>query len=124
SVGAAGILLRRPQGFTDVRIFLLALAAVLVLSQLDGWMNRGMRGHYNRHAVEGAPFTSAVVQTGFGAVAAGAPPRHLMVIMVESLGEPVGNAEMDRLKFIHFRDPEVAKRFEAASGTTTYYNST
>lgn len=121
--GVAWLFLKRPQHFTDVRMVLAAIVVVLLFAQADWWMGRDMRGHYKREAVEGTPFTSAINQSGF-ALGAGADGRNLMVIMVESLGEPVGNPEMDRLLFARYRQPSVAQHFHLSQGTTTYYNST
>jgi len=122
-IGLGFLCLRRPQGFTDLRMMVLAIVAVMSFAQLDKWMAWGMGGHYNRTAAEGAPFTSAVNQTGFGTVA-GASPRNLMIVMVESMGLPVANAEMERLMFARYRQADVTSRFELMSGTSLYYNST
>jgi hypothetical protein len=119
----AGMALRRPQYFRDTRLVLLAMIAVLALAGFDKWMGYGMRGHYKRAPVAGAPFTSAVGQSGFGASGVAAQ-RNLLVVMVESMGQPVGNAEMQRLLFARYREPAVTARFELSNGTTTYYNST
>lgn len=122
-LGIAIRLLRREQGFLDTRLVVIAILASLTLGGIDAWMGQGMRGHYKRAATEGTPFTAASEQTGFGTVTTGSQ-RHLMLIMVESLGEPVGNEEMDRLLFARFNSPEVRERFELSSGETTFYNST
>jgi hypothetical protein len=122
-IGLAGIAMRRPQGFADLRLVVIAIMAVALLALLDRSVGLEMRGHYKRTAMAGAPFTSAVGLSGFGEPVAGAP-RHLMVVMVESLGEPAGNAEMARLMFARYRAPEVTLRFDVERGTTTYYNST
>ena len=120
-VGLAGMALRRPQGFADIRLLLVAVAAVALVASLDRSIGQGMRGHYARTPVAGAPFTSAVGQSGFGAQAGS---RNLMVVMVESLGQPVGNPEMERLLFARYREPAVKRRFELEAGSTTYYAST
>ena len=122
-VGIAMHLLRREQGFNDTRLVVAAMLAALSLGGIDGWMGQGMRGHYKRAATAGTPFTSAIEQTGFGTVMPGGE-RHLMLIMVESLGTPVGNREMDRLLFGRFDSFQVRNRFDLSSGVTTYYNST
>ncbi len=116
--------LKRPAGFKDLRLLLLAVGVVMLFAQFDKWMSKGMRGHYKREAVAGAPFTSAVGSSHFGAALPGAAKRNLRVVMVESMGEPVGNAEMERLLFARYRQPAVTSRFELSTGTTTYYNST
>jgi len=122
-IGAAFWRMKRPQGFTDLRIVFLAIAVVLALGQFDRWMGQGMRGHYKREAVAGAPFTSAVTLSGFGP-AAGAPKRNLMIVIVESLGQPVDNPDMLNLLFARYRESDVTGRFTLTTGDTTYYNST
>jgi hypothetical protein len=126
--GLAWRALGRSTGFTDIRLILIAGAAVWGFSQLDIWIGQGMRGHYKRVAVEGAPFTSAVQQSHLQPLlqpaASGEPQRNLMIVMVESLGSPAGNPEMERLLFARYRQPAVAARFALSSGETTYYNST
>ncbi|HSG33934.1 MAG TPA: sulfatase-like hydrolase/transferase, partial [Sphingomonadaceae bacterium] len=121
--GGAWFALRRRSGFSDNRLLVLAVIAVLGVASLDIWMGTGMRGHYKREAVAGAPFTSAMEQSDLVSGAAPAQ-RNLMVIMVESLGVPVANEEMSRLLFARYRDPAVTDRFELSTGETTYYNST
>lgn len=122
-IGVAFCMLRRPQAFSDVRLVLIAIVSVLALGQVDRFMGQGMRGHYERAADAGTPFVSANQLSAFTPVA-GAPKRNLMLIMVESLGEPVGNEEMSRLMFARYNDPAIASRFEISTGDTTYYNST
>jgi len=122
-IGLAGLALRRPQSFTDMRLVVLAIGGVGLVAGADRAVNLGMQGHYNRAAAAGAPFDSAVAQSGFGAPA-GAASRNLLLVVVESLGEPVGNAEMRRLLFARYRQPAVTGRFELESGTTPYFHST
>ena len=122
-IGTAFLCLKRRQGFTDLRIVLLAILVFMSLSYFDRWMGQGMRGHYKREAVAGAPFTSAVNLSGFGPVA-GAPKRNLMIVIVESLGQPVDNPEMLELLFARYRESDVTGRFTRTTGDTTYYNST
>jgi len=117
----AWLVLRRPQAFADTRLMLIAIAAVALLAGADWTMGLGMRGHYNRAAAAGAPFSSAVGESGF---AAAAGKRNLLVVMVEALGQPEGNPEMERLLFARYRSPEVARRFTLETGATTYYAST
>ena len=132
SVGAAAIAalmaaaiwrMRRPQGFTSSKMVLLAVASILALAALDTWIGMGMRGHYKRAAVAGTPFESAMGRSGLVSGAT-AGQRHIMLIMVESLGDPVANAEMQRLMFRRFNAGAVGARFDVSRGTTTYYNST
>ena len=122
-VAVAARFIRREQNFTDMRAVCVAVGVVILTAQFDKWMGFGMRGHYKREATADTPFTSATGQVRFAAAEDGAP-RHLMIVMVESLGVPVDNPEMDRLMFERYRSPEVARRFEVTDGTTVYFNST
>lgn len=47
-----------------------------------------------------------------------------MVIVVESLGLPNGNPELQKLLFARYKTPEVKAKFDLSFGSTTYYNST
>lgn len=125
-VGVCGIAIwrmRKPQGFSEIRLVLLAIGITLALAKFDGLMGHGMRGHYKRAADVETPFVSASHLSGFDAATV-APKRHRMLIMVESLGAPVGNEDMERLLFARFHSPAVTNRYELSTGETTYYNST
>jgi hypothetical protein len=122
-MGVGFVCLRRPQGFTDLRLMLLAILAFFSYTRLDWAMSWQMGGHYNHMASAGAPFTSAVNLSGFGPAAAG-PKRNLMIVIVESLGQPVRNREMERLVFARYRQSDVTSRFDLTRGTSLYYNST
>lgn len=115
--------MRRSQGFVDLRLVLLAIAITLSFSLGDRMMGENMRGHYMRAAAADTPFVSATARSGFAA-GTDVPKRHLMLIMVESLGSPLGNAEMDRLLFARFNTQSVTEKFDLSVGETTYYNST
>lgn len=121
-MGVAVRMMRLPQHFADNRIVVLATASVLGLAALDTSLGMGMRGHYKRNAVEGTPFSSAIEMSGFAS--ANTSDRHLLLVMVESLGEPVNNPEMSRLLFQRYMSDAVRERFELRRGTTTYFNST
>ncbi|MBP6581479.1 MAG: sulfatase-like hydrolase/transferase, partial [Sphingorhabdus sp.] len=84
---------------------------------------KGMRGHYKRIAPEGAYFSSGAVQSGIEARADGT--RHIIVVMVESLGLPRGNAEMQRLLFAEYKNnPAIRARYDLSQGHNPYYVST
>lgn len=114
---------RRDGKFDNWRLVVIAIIATLSLALLDKWMGQGMRGHYKRAAVAGAPFESAMSASG-AEKAALAGKRNLAIIMVESLGVPVQNEEMQRLLFKAFDDPAIREKFTASRGTSLYYNST
>ena len=115
--------MRKPQDFSSSKMLLLAVGSVLSLAALDVYFGMGMRGHYMRAPAAGAPFESAIGKSGF-VVTAQQNERHMLIVMVESLGLPVDNAEMNRLLFERYKTSAVEQRFELTSGTTTYYNST
>ena len=120
---AAWFAVRRDSGFSNWRLTVLALISVLALANIDQWMGQGMRGHYKRVAVAGAPFESAMGQSEAEANAI-AGKRNLVLIMVESLGVPVDNPDMDELLFAGLDTPTIRTRFESSQGTSLYYNST
>ena len=122
-VVAAALALRRPGNFTDARALLIAVGAVALVGACDFAMGYGMRGHYKRLHTDGAPFTSAVSASSL-VPAAGAAERNILVIMVESLGTPAGNADLEQLVFARYRDPALRARFDVTRGNTTYYGST
>lgn len=121
--GIAWKALHRPASFADIRVVLIAGAVVISLSLFDKWMSFGMRGHYKRLAEAGAPFESARSKSGL-LTAAHANGRNVMVIVVESLGLPEDNAELQKLLFARYKTPEVKAKFDLSFGSTTYYNST
>ena len=82
-------LLKRDSNFTKPAHILFGGALIFGLVGADAAVGEGMRGHYFRAAPAGAGFESAVSKTGFAARADG--KRHLVLIMVESLGVPKGN---------------------------------
>ena len=115
--------LKRDTAFTDWR---LVLAAVLLggsLAGVDEWMGEGTRGHYKRAATVDTLFESAMAASRAESLATAAN-RNLVIIMVESLGVPVDNPEMDRLLFRRFDTSAIHRRFETNRGTSLYYNST
>lgn len=119
---AAAFLLRRDTDFSHPSLLLAAAASVVALAGADVYMGLGMRGHYMRAAPAGAVFESATQKTGFADRADG--KRHLVLIVVESLGQPRGNKAMADKLFALYRNPAVTARYEASQGTTLYYNST
>lgn len=121
--GIAWKALRRPASFADIRVVLIAGAVVISLALFDKWMSFGMRGHYKRIAAADAPFESARSKSGLLGPAHVAG-RNVMVIVVESLGFPNDNAELQRLLFARYKTPEVKAKFDLSFGSTTYYTST
>lgn len=122
-VAAAFRLLRRDTNFSAAPYIVSAGVIFIGLALIDLKMGEGMRGHYKRSAPAGAVFGSAMQKTGFALRADG--KRHLMLVMVESLGVPQGNAEMSKLLFAKYKNsPAVKQRYEISQGTNPYYVST
>ncbi|GAB5489302.1 MAG: sulfatase-like hydrolase/transferase [Parasphingorhabdus sp.] len=101
----------------------IALFAALGVATVDYTLSSELRGHYKRAPAAGTPFSSAMEQSDMPARANG--QRHLVLIMVESLGQPVNNTEMQRLLFEQYRKSDaVLSRYELSSGTTPFFGST
>ncbi len=116
-------LMRRDTNFSATPHMIAAGLMCAGLAATDHQIGKGMRGHYKRSAPAGAIFGSAQKDSGFAAVADG--KRHLVLVMVESLGVPMDNAEMSRLLFIDYKQSEAIKaRYEISEGTNPYYVST
>ena len=115
-------LLKRDTNFSRPLHILLGGALIFGLVGADAAVGEGMRGHYFRSAPAGAPFESAVSKSGFAARADG--KRHLVLIMVESLGVPKDNRAMADKLFAYYEDSAVRQRYEVSQGTSLYYNST
>ncbi|MEM8918493.1 MAG: sulfatase-like hydrolase/transferase [Pseudomonadota bacterium] len=119
---ASWFLLKRDTNFEKPLHILLGGALIFGLVGADAAMGQGMRGHYFREAPVGANFESAMDKTGFAARADG--KRHLVLIMVESLGVPRGNQAMSDKLFAYYENSTIQARYEVRQGTTLYYNST
>lgn len=116
-------LMKRDQNFSRPALIIAGGALFIGLAVVDIQMGKGMRGHYKRSAPEGALFTSATGSTGFAARADG--KRNLVLIVVEAMGAPNGNKEIQRLLFKEYKDsPQVAARYDLSEGKSLYYNST
>lgn len=119
---AAFFVLRRDTHFLGMAWVLLACGCVMALVFTDRYIGHGMRGHYKRSAPAGAFFESATGQTGFFDRADGS--RNLILVMVESLGVPRGNAEMQRKLFALYSSPAITGMYDISTGTSLFYNST
>lgn len=101
---------------------LVAAAALTVGSAgLDYWMSFGMRGAYKRSAPAGAPFSSAVSESGF--LDGADQQRNLVLVVVESMGLPTDRDMREQL-FARFRQPDIASRYEMTHGAAPYFGST
>jgi len=114
---------RKDQNFETPWMILVGAGGIVALAATDYAMGQGMRGHYKRIAPEGAYFSSGAMQSGIEARADG--KRHIIVMVVESLGLPRGNAEMQRLLFAEYKNnPAVRARYDLSQGFNPYYVST
>ncbi len=114
-------LLRRSTVLAEPSRILLAAAATLLAISFDHALAEGARGSYKRVPDAGAPFTSAASASGLATLANG--DRHVMVVMVEAMGQPVDPALRERLVDIWAR-PEVRARYTVTTGDTLFYGST
>lgn len=119
---ASWFLLKRDTNFSKPLHILLGGALIFGLVGVDLSMGQGMRGHYFRAAPAGADFESAVSQTSFAARANG--KRHLVLIMVESLGVPRDNQAISDKLFAYYDNSAIKARYDVSQGTSLYYNST
>ncbi|SIN63856.1 Phosphoglycerol transferase MdoB [Parasphingorhabdus marina DSM 22363] len=119
---ASWFLLKRDTNFEKPLHILLGGALIFGLVGADAAMGQGMRGHYFREAPVGANFESAAEKTGFAARADG--KRHLVLIMVESLGVPRNNQVMAEKLFAYYENSAIRARYDVSQGTSLYYNST
>lgn len=122
-LGIAWKLIKRDMNFSRPVLLVAAAGLFFGLAGVDFWMGRDMRGHYFRSAPEGAAFGSATSGSGFAARADG--KRHLILIVVEAMGLPENNPEMQKLLFAPIlSNPEIAARYDIKRGTAPYYGST
>jgi hypothetical protein len=100
---------------------ILALGLIALLINVDSIATAGTRGSYKMSAPAGAPMDSGMIQNNLipGAISA----RNLVVILVESWGEP-GNRE-DRAIFDKLWNPQRwSARYDVKMGSSAYFGST
>ncbi len=115
-------MMSRDTDFKNLWLNIVAAISIFAVAGMDIYMGLDMRGHYFRSPPPGAEFSSAREESGFAATPDG---RHMVMIMVESLGVPRGNPEMDRKTFgLYKNNPAITQRYEITQGTSPYYNST
>lgn len=113
--------LRCSTALGDLRVILLAFGLVLSVAAAEKVLGGANRGSYKRFAEPGALFTSGVERSGFGQQVT--DKRHLMIVMVESMGRPVNPQLRGQLVDLWAR-PEVRRLYEVTTGDTLYYGST
>ncbi len=119
---ASWFLLKRDTNFAKPLYILLGGGLIFGLAATDFAMGQEMRGHYFREAPAGANFESATEKSGLANRADG--KRHLVLIMVESLGVPHDNEIISNKLFAYYKNSAIEQRYEVSQGTSLYYNST
>jgi hypothetical protein len=121
TLAAAWWRLGRSTALVQPTRFIIAGALVFLAASVDAAMAQGNRGSYKRTPDAGAPFTSATYRSGLPAFATG--DRHVLMVMVEAMGQPSDLSVRRRLVDIWAR-PEVRARYEVVTGDTLFYGST
>lgn len=113
--------LRRSTDFVAPAQLACAVALIMSMAATDYWMSQGNRGAYKRIAPAGAPFSSAVDQAGFAALADS--NHHLLIVIVEAMGLP--HDPQLRAKLLQrWQQPDIRARYEVTDGSTTFFGST
>ena len=97
------------------------LAAAVAAADL--FTNTSAHYDYGRFFAAGKPMESAATTSGFRQAALSADRRNVLLIVVESLGhlaDPAGQSVL----MSPLNDPELIKRYDVRTGSTTYYGST
>jgi hypothetical protein len=121
TIAAAWFLLRRPSALQRPLWITVAGTTTIFAASIDHSMAEGNRGSYKRTPDPGAPFTSAAGRSGLAAIATG--DRHVLMVMVEAMGQPTDPAIRTRLVDLWAR-PEVRARYQVITGETLFYGST
>jgi len=99
------------------------LGAAVVFAAVDFLENTSPHYHFGTLYAKGQPMDSAAGRSGFRQDVTAGSGRHVLLVVVEGLGhfaDPRHQAVLTKA----FDDPELRKRYNVSSGTTTYYGST
>ncbi len=118
---AGWIMVPRVPRFAGPKPWLLGLLIVLGVTMIDNGATASTAGSYQGLPDPRNPFSSAVRQAGVEQP--GKERRHLVIVLVEALGNPAG-AEERRLFEADWNRPEWRQRYTVTSGVTPYYGST
>jgi len=105
----------------SLRSLVVVLVVIIGIAQLDQAIANSTSSSYNARPESGDPFSSATQRAGLMA-----PPqsaRHVIIVLVEGLGMPVGSEE----KAIFDADwdrPNWRERYDVSHGHVPYYGST
>lgn len=120
-LAAAVCLAPRVPRFSNRRQFLYAAVAVGVLVNLDGALAFDGRHDHRILPPTRTPIDSAVRQVALAP--SPKPQRHVVLIMVEALGQPL-TAEEKAIFTADWDRPEWRERYAVRHGTTQYFGST
>ena len=121
SAAAAWFGLGRSTELAGPAWILAAAGAAGLVGAVDAHMVARSGTSWTRIPEPGAPFASAVARSGLPAAADGR--RHLVLVVVESLGLPADPGLRDRLVSL-FARPAVRARYDIVTGDTPFYGST
>lgn len=111
---------RVPQ-LSGARHWALGLLGVLALTNIDNAATARTAGSYVGLPEAGAPFDSAVREAGVEQP--GMARHHLLIVLVEALGQPIG-AEQRALFDADWNRPEWRRRYDVSRGDVPYHGST
>ncbi|WP_062346763.1 sulfatase-like hydrolase/transferase [Novosphingobium sp. CCH12-A3] len=108
----------KPQGRLQ---WFSAFGSLMIMISADGFATADTRGSYKRLPPSDTPIDSAVLQTRLSPSTLTA--RNLVIILVESLGEPTDPYDRKLWEKSWLR-PEWNQRYAVSSGSSLYYGST
>ncbi|WP_298669484.1 sulfatase-like hydrolase/transferase [uncultured Sphingomonas sp.] len=118
---AGARLLRMRTDFRGNWAIIAAIAITACLAGLDALLSLSTSGAYQRATADGAPFDSGVRRSGFASQPDGR--RDLILVIVESLGQPHDPATAARL-IERWKRADIAARYDFTQGTAPYFGST
>jgi hypothetical protein len=98
-----------------------AFGSLMMIINADFYATAETRGSYKRLPPSDTPIDSAVIQTGLAPATVTA--RNLVIILVESLGEPI-NPDDRKMWEKSWLRPEWNARYAVSAGSSLYYGST
>lgn len=123
-LGSTGLAMHRAPSvpcFSQPLHYLFALLAIFAFINFDTRVTAGTASGYHELPGPGARFDSAVSQVKLKP--SRAKPHHVLVVIVEALGEPA--APQEKALFAADWDrPEWRKRYQVSHGHSLYYGST
>lgn len=121
TLAGAVLLLKRGAAFKSAPMVLIAAFCTLVFAATDTAAKWHSRGSYGRKAPEGAAFESGIAKSGI--LKATTKRRHIIVVVVEALGQP-SDPVGARLLLKPWGDPRLLSHYTVEHGTSAYFGST